>query len=72
MLLAGRGLYQLVFIVGPPPEPKVESSTLSSRTSLRSPLRCELRLGKPALGEAESEGCRAEVPPRGTEAGQNG
>ena len=33
------------------PEPKVVGSTRTSRTGLRSALRCEPRLGKPAFGE---------------------
>ena len=50
---------------------KVRGSTPLGSTSLRSPLRCELRLGKPAENgsaqsfgrnlTAESEGCRAEA-----------
>ena len=39
----------------------VESSSLSQPTSLRSPLRSELRLGKPETFAAEIEGCRAEA-----------
>jgi len=64
MLLAGNGLGHIGFTVVVPPEPKVESSTLSSRTSLRSPLRSELQLaGQPSENRSnqttKSEGCRA-------------
>jgi len=64
MLLGGSDLGTLVLASGRPPEPKVESSTLSSRTSLRSPLRSELQLaGQPSENRSnqttKSEGCRA-------------